>query len=99
MIDSVGIMLLILAPTLPLLLALPALPGREGIAALPQAVLVLFPRETRLEIPWLLLGESGFALDAGARAWLALTLAPWLLALWLSRRGSAADGGHGYWSP
>ena len=95
MMQATGITLLMLAPTLPLLLALTPL-RRAGhrlvpVTMLPLTGLLLLPREIEIEAPWLLLGESGLRLGSATRFWLLLTLACWMLAWWSMRRQPAAN--------
>ncbi len=88
--------LLLLTPLLPLLLAAPWLrrfvPGFEYVAILPALLLLLFAEQSRVELPWLLLGSGlGFAEQTPLLLLMALLL--WLPAAFsLSVRMQRSDG-------
>ncbi len=97
MTQSLAVILLLGAPAMPLLLCIPSVRRRSGgfllVALLPAAVLVFWPTALAAELPWLLLGESEFAVRSSTRALLAQTLVIWAAALWLLRRGREAGTG------
>ncbi len=84
----IGTLLLISTPLLPLLLAFPALrshlPRPCHIALLPAFILVMLPMPVSVELPWLLLGSSGLAIDAAGRLVLVVSLLLWGAAISLS---------------
>ncbi len=97
MTQTLGVILLLGAPAMPVLLCIPAIRRRAGgfllVALLPAAVLVFWPTALAAELPWLLLGEGEFAVRHSTRALLAQTLVIWTAALWLLRRGREAGTG------
>ncbi len=97
MTQTLGVILLLGAPAMPVLFCIPAVRRRAGgfllVALLPAAVLVFWPTALAAELPWLLLGEGEFAVRISTRALLAQTLVIWAAALWLLRRGRVAGTG------
>lgn len=74
-------LLLLLVPAAPLLMAQPTL--RRGLrwpvqlALLPAIVLLFIPGSLSIELPWVLLGDSGLAFDGLSRWWLAMSIVAW----------------------
>lgn len=76
--------ILISVPGLPLLLAIPGLrrqlPWPSLLALIPAIVLLLIPGDAAVELPWMLLGDSGMALDSVSRWWLVMSVVVWAVA-------------------
>jgi hydrogenase-4 component B len=88
--------LLLLTPGLPLLLAAPWLrrvvPRFEYVAILPALLLLIFAEQTRVDLPWLLLG-SGIGFVEQTPLLLSMALLLWLPAAFsLSVRLQRSDG-------
>ncbi len=93
--DIYGIFLLIVVG--PLLLAIPALHSRvpwpRHLAIIPALLLIVFPGDASLAMPWFLFG-TGFAVDGEVRWILVMSVAVWLTAATVaksSRRNPAYD--------
>lgn len=81
MTDVAHIFMMVAVPGLPFLLAIPALrgflPRATPLALLPAVVLLFIPGSVSVELPWLLLGDSGFTTDGLSRWWLAVSVLVW----------------------
>ena len=96
MTDSVIIFMLLAAPGLPMLLAIPALhrrlPWPAHMALLPAMVLLLFiPGSYSIELPWILWGSAAMGIDTVSRWWLAMSVVIWAASAVFLHRPS----GHG----
>ena len=92
---SLGILLLLSVPGLPLLLLLPALRARLSrpchLALLPAVMLLAIPENVFIEIPWLLFG-TGLGIDGTSRLLLAMSVVLWIAASFLhTPAGKALD--------
>lgn len=74
-------LLLLSAPGLPLLLAIPALrryvPCPAHLALLPTIVLLFLPGSFSVGLPWILWGSAGMGIDTGSRWWLTISVVIW----------------------
>lgn len=79
--DWMIILLLLSAPGLPLLLAIPALHCRlrwpVPIALSPAIGLLFVPGDFAIELPWVLLGSAGMGIDTLSRWWLLMSVTIW----------------------
>ena len=82
--ELTSVFLLLTVPLAPLLMAIPGLrrnlPWPVHWALLPAGVLLLIPGRVSVELPWMLLGQSGLAFDALSRWWLAMSVVLWAVA-------------------
>ncbi|MEN8107938.1 MAG: proton-conducting transporter membrane subunit [Pseudomonadota bacterium] len=95
---TLGVLLLLSVPGLPLLLLLPALRSRLSrpchLALLPAVMLLAVPVDLSIEVPWLLFG-TGLGVDGTSRLLLAMSVVLWTAATFLQApSGQAVDNRH-----
>jgi hypothetical protein len=94
------IALLLLVPSLPMFLAIPALrrrlPQPLSVALLPALVLLLLPGWPVIEFPWILVSGSAYGVDPVSRVWLGMSIIMWFAAGRLLETGDKEDAGAGH---
>jgi len=92
---TLGILLLLSVPGLPLLLLLPTLRARLSrpchLALLPAVILLTLPLDYSIELPWLLFG-TGLGIDGESRLLIAMSVVLWIAATFLQAPAGEVDG-------
>jgi len=91
---TLGVLLLLSVPGLPLLLLLPTLRSRLSrpchLALLPAVILLTVPVDLSIEVPWLLFG-TGLGIDGESRLLIAMSVVLWIAATFLQAPTGQTD--------